>query len=123
MSLKFEPDDSPWGFSIRKYPCPDCGGTRYIHISDMARPYAAGSMVDHLTFKCANCFGTKVHSPPISEEYFEELKRRRGGMTIYCPWSTEYQGRDPKVREEYLEIFEDSDKQEILRRLRDLGYM
>lgn len=50
------------------------------------------------------------------------IKRRRGGTTIYCPWSTEYQGRDLKVREEYLKIFEDSDKGEIKRRLKALGY-
>lgn len=115
--LKFEKDDSPWGFSPHRYECPVCGGQRVVHISDMARPYAARGYVCHLTFKCVNCYSTVAHSIPISEDYRDELIQRRGGISTYAPWSEEYQND-----KDFFDMFTDEEKREIESRLKALGY-
>ena len=115
--LSFERDDSPWGFKPHRYKCPLCGGYRVIHISDMARPYATKGWVCHLSFKCVNCFSTVTHSIPITEEYRDELIRRRGGIQTYAPWSEEYQN-DPS----FIKDFTPEEQKEIKRRLKALGY-
>lgn len=119
MSLDFKKDDTPWGFEPHRYQCPVCGGTRIIHISDMAHPYATRGTVVHLTFKCFNCFSTTVHSIPVKEEYADKLKKRRGGIKTYAPWSGEYQNED---REDYFEVFDEQEQETIDKRLKNLGY-
>jgi len=115
----FERDESPWGFKPHRYKCPICGHWRVIHISDIARPFAAKGYVCHLTFKCVHCFSTVTHSIPIDDDYKEELVRRRGGKTAYAPWTDYWHQYDEKF---FDEEFTEEEKKEIKRRLKELGY-
>lgn len=115
--IKFEKDDSPWGFKPHRYRCPICGGWRVVHISDLAKPFTARGWVCHITFKCVGCLSTVTHSIPITEEYRDELIRRRGGKTTYAPWSEQYQN-DPS----YFNEFTPEERKIIKKRLKEWGY-
>ena len=113
MDIKFEQDDSPWGFRPHRYKCPICGHWRVVHLSSIQKPVTGEGWYCHLTFKCTHCFSTAIHAIPISEEYKEELLRRRNGETIYAPWH----------QDEFLdEEFTEEEKEEVKRRLKELGY-
>jgi len=87
-----------------------------IHISDMARPYAAEGMVCHLTFKCVNCYSTVTHSIPITDGYAEELEERREGISTFAPWSDEYPGSLKDLP------FSPEEEEEIMKSMENLGY-
>lgn len=84
-----------------------------VHLSSIQKPVTGEGWYCHLTFKCTHCFSTAIHAIPISEEYKEELLRRRNGETIYASWH----------QDEFLdEEFTEEEKEEIKRRLKELGY-
>lgn len=109
----FEADNTPWGFSPHKQRCPMCGGNMVLHVGDLGQPFhGVKAWVCRLIFKCVMCYFTATHNIPISEEYKDELMRRRNGNKIYAPWN----------EDEYLDMFTDNEKEQVKKRLASLGY-
>jgi len=112
--LKFEKDNTPWGFTPYRYTCSECGGSRLFHISNIGRPPVEEGWVCHLVYKCVGCFITVTHSPMISEKYKDELIRRRGGKPRFIVWK--------EAPELFYSVLDEAEKAEIKKRLSALGY-
>ena len=57
-----------------------------------------------------------THAIPVDDEYAEELKRRWNGKTALVPWGERYPGSIDDIP------FSKEEKEEIITRLKKLGY-
>lgn len=110
--MMFSEDGSAWGHEPYRVKCKFCDSTMVVHIATIGPPpHNQDAWVNSMTFKCVECCNIANFDVPISEEYAEELERRRGGRQ-FAPTNTD----------ELERVYSDSEMAEVKRRLVELGY-